>query len=245
MTRAQLAAVALALTLGAAAQASDPIGVYALIDKVVLEPNADSPERIQVWGAFQLAQGRGGNEYERPVRGYLYYTYAPGQQGVCRAEWADLKRVAGTGQCVAYGARREPKGGLRMPNEKAQLPDIYPVAQGVFKLDAGHPHARELRALPAPVSPNHGDAVAPGSVTLRARQNYDTDHPQARYIFEMEKAAGAKETSPPIALGGKEATWSPKLLVQASAQYTWRVWATDGRWRGPVASAVFHGKSVP
>lgn len=242
MRKAQLAALALVLTLSAAVKASDPIGVYALIDKVVLEPTADSPERIHVWGAFQLAQGR---DYDRPVRGYMYYKMAPGKQAQCRAEWADLQRVAGTGQCVAYGSRREPKGNLRLPNEKAPMPDIYPVAMGVYRIEAAHPNASELRALPAPLSPNYGEEVPAGSVTLRARKHLDTDHPQARYIFEMESAAGKKETSPPIAVGEKEAAWSPQMPIQAGKHYTWRVWATDGGWRGPVASAVFQGKFVP
>src|ERR1043165_3395435 len=31
-------------------KASDPVGVYAVIDKVVLEPGETSPQRIQIWG---------------------------------------------------------------------------------------------------------------------------------------------------------------------------------------------------
>ncbi|HWN99480.1 MAG TPA: hypothetical protein VNS63_09445, partial [Blastocatellia bacterium] len=34
---------------------SDWTGVYARVDKVVFEPNAGAPERIQIWGAFALA----------------------------------------------------------------------------------------------------------------------------------------------------------------------------------------------
>jgi len=37
------------------ALASDPVGVYAIVDKVVFEPNETNPERIQVWGAFALS----------------------------------------------------------------------------------------------------------------------------------------------------------------------------------------------
>src|SRR5262249_3952002 len=245
MTRAQFMALAFALTVSATAQASDPVGVYALIDKVVLEPNANAPERIQGWGAFQLAQGRGGGNYDRPVRRYMYYAFGPGKEGVSRIEWADLKRVAGTGQCVAYGRRGQPKGGLRMPNEKASMPDVYPVAMGVFKIDAGNPHARELRALPAAVSPAHGDGVAPGSVTLRARKSLDTDHPRAGHVFDLENQAGTKENSSATAAGEKEAVWSPQMPIRAGIQYTWRVWATEGQWRGPVATTVFQGKSAP
>ena len=32
--------------------ASDPVGIYAVVKKVVFEPNETAPERIQIWGAF-------------------------------------------------------------------------------------------------------------------------------------------------------------------------------------------------
>ena len=34
--------------------ASDPMAMYARVDRVVLEPNTDSPQRIQVWGVYSL-----------------------------------------------------------------------------------------------------------------------------------------------------------------------------------------------
>jgi hypothetical protein len=30
--------------------------VYAIVEKVVLEPNENSPERIQIWGVFSVAR---------------------------------------------------------------------------------------------------------------------------------------------------------------------------------------------
>src|SRR6059036_1850645 len=54
------------------ALASDPVGVYAVVDKVVLEPSEANPERIQVWGAFAIAEGYG-YTYKKAERGYLYY----------------------------------------------------------------------------------------------------------------------------------------------------------------------------
>ena len=48
------------------AQASDPVGIYALVDKVVYEPNDKAPERVQIWGAFSLAEGRGDGYGHRP-----------------------------------------------------------------------------------------------------------------------------------------------------------------------------------
>src|SRR5690348_11922278 len=109
MRRTLLLTAAALLALAGAARASDPVGIYGLVEKVVLEPDDTKPERAQVWGAFRLAKG-GGDTYTEPAYGYLYYSAADGKQDQCRREWADLKRVAGTGQVVAFGARYEAKG---------------------------------------------------------------------------------------------------------------------------------------
>src|SRR5437867_3353521 len=58
------------------AQASVPVAVYARIEKVVLEPNPDSPETIQIWGVFSMAKPNSNNEYLPPARGYLYFKLA-------------------------------------------------------------------------------------------------------------------------------------------------------------------------
>ena len=90
--------------------ASGPAGIYALIDKVVLEPNAQSFERVQIWGAFAFFYRRSDRVLRSdgalpPHRGYLYFKL-PGNEATrkaARAEWMDLKAVAGTGQVVAFG----------------------------------------------------------------------------------------------------------------------------------------------
>lgn len=86
------------------ARASDPAGVYARVDRVGMEPNEQTPERIKIWGAFAVASGRG-DSYQAPECGYLYFQIVAGQERQCRAEWADFERVAGKGQCVAFGNR--------------------------------------------------------------------------------------------------------------------------------------------
>src|SRR2546423_10383227 len=78
-------------------RASDPIGVYALIDKVTFLPNEQSAQTIQVSGVFSLAEGRG-ETYGKPQRGYLFFTIDPEKPDVTRKEWADLKSVAGSGK---------------------------------------------------------------------------------------------------------------------------------------------------
>src|SRR6266496_2813284 len=134
----QLVTLVLALFGVAAgrALASDPVGIYALVDKVVLEPNETNPERIQVWGAFAIAEGSG-YSYKNAERGYLYYKLNPEKPGACHNEWTDLKTVAGTGQIVAFGSRYGGKGVLRKKDAKPENPDVYPVAMGLTKVKEG------------------------------------------------------------------------------------------------------------
>ena len=115
------------------ALASDPVGIYALVDKVVFEPNETNPERIQVWGAFAIAEGYG-YTYKNAERGYLYYKANSEKPAACRNEWTDLKTVAGTGQIVAFGSRYTEKGKLRKKETKPENPDVYPLAMGLTKV---------------------------------------------------------------------------------------------------------------
>jgi len=132
--RLQLATLLIFLGLGAGrALASDPIGIYALVDKVVFEPNATSPERIRIWGAFAIAEGSG-YTYKSAERGYLYYKVNPENPTACRSEWNDLKSVAGTGQIVAFASRYGEKGALRKKETKPGNPDVYPIAMGLTKV---------------------------------------------------------------------------------------------------------------
>ncbi len=119
-------------------RASDPVGVYAVVEKVVLEPSENAPQRIQIWGAFALADGKSGDGYDPAQRGYLFYTLRPGKEEICKKEWADLKAVAGTGQGIGFGMRYEPKGRIRKVSEKADAPDTYPIGFGLVKMGSQH-----------------------------------------------------------------------------------------------------------
>ena len=100
----------------------------------------------------------------------------------------------------------------------------------------------ELRSLPATHSPVDGAEVKSGKVTLIAGNIADIGRKNAKYIFDIKAGGSAEqETSPPIAAGEKETTWTPNLKVKAGEKYTWRVKATDGQWSGPVASSEFKG----
>lgn len=126
---------AAALLAGATiqAKASDPVGIYAFVDKVVFEPSDTAPERVQVWGGFALAQGRG-EDYENAQRGYMYFKLRTGEEDICRKEWADLKSVAGTGQFVAFGSRHDRKGTVRKPDAKPENADAHPKGWGLTKV---------------------------------------------------------------------------------------------------------------
>ena len=143
-------ALGLVLVLATGARASDPTGIYARIDKVVLEPNDAKPERVQVWGTFALAKAGSRDDYDKPVKGYLYYSLAPGKEDTCRKEWADLKKVAGKDQCVAFGTRSAKQGTVRKADQKAKDPDPYILGRGVVKVDASNPLAQALKEKVTP-----------------------------------------------------------------------------------------------
>ena len=131
--------------------ASDWIGIYARIDKVVFEPSANNPERIQIWGAFALASKENRNSYQPAKRGYLYYSLKPGKEEVCRKEWADFKAKAGTDQIIGFGSRDQSAGRVRKADDNATDPDVYPVGFGLVKMsDRGinYQPIAELKALP-------------------------------------------------------------------------------------------------
>src|SRR5690242_5034784 len=101
--------VPMAIVVGAVAlaaaplHASDPIAVFAKIDKVVMEPNESSPERIQLWGSFSVADAKDRYSYLPPQNGYLFYRLPAEKPDVARKEWNDLKAAAGTGDVIGFG----------------------------------------------------------------------------------------------------------------------------------------------
>jgi hypothetical protein len=232
-----------AFLVGTAARASDYIGGYLMVDKVILEP-ADSPTKIQIWGSFALASEPKGDNYNDPVRGYLYYQAPSGKEDVCRKEWSDMKKAAGTGQVIGFASRYDLKalGKVRKANEKPETPDTYPLANGLTKGadydDQDYLPFSKLRSLPAPQIPAEGDLVPKGEITLVVRNIADKKRAKTKYVFELEGASGDKEEAT-IDAGDKETKWTPKLKLKGNDKYTWRVRAVEGDWKGPVATASF------
>jgi hypothetical protein len=131
--------VALTLTwliVGVAAAtlyASDPIAVYARVDRVVLAPTADAPQTIQIFGVFSVAAPNDPKTYQPPARGYLYFKIA-GDEAIARREWADLNEIAGTKQIVAFGSRFRLKPRLRASTQAPEDPDAYTTGMGLTKV---------------------------------------------------------------------------------------------------------------
>jgi hypothetical protein len=131
-----LTALTVSLALTVVLRASDMVGVYGVVEKVVMEPNEKTPERIQIWGAFSVAEGRG-STYGPAQRGYLYYSCPTGQESTCRKEWSDLKSVAGKSTAAGFGMRYKPTGRIRKADEKVATPDPYPIEMGVILVENG------------------------------------------------------------------------------------------------------------
>lgn len=128
----RLAGLGLAGALALPLAPSDPMGVYCRVDKVVLEP-AEVPERAQVWGVCAVANEN--NWYfQPPATGYFYYSLPSVRPDAARAEWQDLKSVAGTPEIVGFGRRYQPLGRLRPVTENPASPDPYPLHLGVLKV---------------------------------------------------------------------------------------------------------------
>jgi hypothetical protein len=132
------------------ARASDFVGIYGIIDRVVFEPNADHPERVQVFGVFSVAANTNGSEYLPAQRGYLYFKLPDSRQELALNEWKDLKEAAGTHMVIAFSGRlvgpNFPPPRVRKANESPFLPDVYRLGTGTTKLrsDTQYPPVRSL-----------------------------------------------------------------------------------------------------
>jgi hypothetical protein len=127
--------------------ASDRTGVYGVIDKVVFEPNADKPERVQLWGSFAVATRHDNDAYDEVRRGYLYFTAADSKE-LARKEWNDLKALAGSKRIAAFSSRFGQSVHVRAESETPQAPDAYVLGIGVqtVRADRDYPPIKALVA---------------------------------------------------------------------------------------------------
>ncbi len=131
-----LGVTVLALAIGSRAWAGGPPPVYVVVDKVILEPNPDAPERIRIEGCFVRQEEEklqpelrdGHFKYQKPVEGYVYMSIDPGKEKECRAEWAKWQKAAGTGKVVSVGWCVDAGSFLTVKihklDEKTERPDV-------------------------------------------------------------------------------------------------------------------------
>jgi hypothetical protein len=135
-----------------ALRASDPVGAYTMVDRVVRHPNSTEPTSVQIFGVFSFAIPRerngqqptppgsfvgtpdSGDVYGAVQKGYLFYTCPAGQERACRGEWNDLHSIAGTGAVVGFGTRWQMTGRVRPAPEPPASPDVYPLNVGIVKM---------------------------------------------------------------------------------------------------------------
>jgi len=152
MKRITLVVAGLACLMSALVVASGPIGVYGIVEKVVFEPSAAAPERIQVWGAFAYADiAVGPSAFSPAKRGYMYFrlpeSATPAAIDTIKKEWADLQSVAGTGQAIAFGQWGYIGGfGGLQPDTRSQRPPY------ILESSPGNPQT-DLRVRPASETP--------------------------------------------------------------------------------------------
>jgi hypothetical protein len=139
------AAVVVLAAAGGVLSASDRVAVYGKIDRVVLQPSAEAPDTIQVFGVFSVAVPKNMDDYQPARRGYLYYRL-PSDKQTARREWNDLKQVAGTSQIVAFGLRWEGPPTLRPETDSPANPDPYTLNTGVVKVQGRTDYA-PVRAI--------------------------------------------------------------------------------------------------
>lgn len=237
-------------------RASDHNGIYAMIESVVIRDAGKPNETAQVGGLFCLAKGT--RDYHIPVHGYMFFKLREGKEDVCRKEWADLKRVAGTKQPISFGRRyesnRQPAklGRIRKLNEKPTKPDSYVLHFGVQKVRRGSIYfpIRNLEYAVTPASPAEGAVLAPGKVTLVANSVAAEDE-NVKYFFEL--SVGKRViASPPITPGKSSVKWTPDFDVKPGESYAWKTWteapqknsgnANPKLLTGPVTTHHFVGK---
>ncbi len=142
ISRMNVAWLAVAATLMVSARtmrASDPVGVYGLIDRVTVTTAAGGQETAQVWGTFSIAVTPPSRTYKpeeaygKAQKGYLLFTCAE-RKALCEAEWNDLKSLAGKDEVVGFGTRWGTAPQVRASGDAPANPDTYQLNVGVVRL---------------------------------------------------------------------------------------------------------------
>jgi hypothetical protein len=174
------------LVLGARPTAvKDPVGVYGVVDRVVFEPDATNPQRIQIWGVFAVAKTFEVRDAEilgidlqsfRPARrGYLYYAVNANDVARTRQDWSRLSEAAGTGEPVAFGSRVPPAAPQRdQPQARMSLEDTAEAMR--WERHNGRIRRAAEPAIDPDVFPLHTFGHASPSVATASQRAYQLLH---------------------------------------------------------------------
>ncbi len=127
--------------------ASDPVGLYGLIEKVKFEPSDEKPERVVLWGSFSVAQGERGEQYKLPEKGYLYFSLPEKKPEVALKEWSDLKSIAGQKEVVGFSTRYGEPAKVRKETEQPRDPDPYRTGFGLVRMQKRGTEYGPVKAL--------------------------------------------------------------------------------------------------
>src|SRR5262245_5177241 len=92
-------------------RASGPTGLYVLVEQVIVEAQgAKEPERVKIKVVFmnELDNQNANGVARKPKTGWMVFKLSQGKEALCRAEWKDLKALAGQNKVVAFGSAHAP-----------------------------------------------------------------------------------------------------------------------------------------
>jgi hypothetical protein len=139
--------------------ADGPVGVYAMVQKVVFEPSEASPQTLQIWGVFVWVDGglKSPGPINLPQRGYVYFKL-PGsaaEASAAKKQWMDIKAIAGSSQIIAFGDWKysgpfedlyipmtsgQEDVRVRKQTEAPAKPITYPIKTGFVKIANDQAH---------------------------------------------------------------------------------------------------------
>lgn len=182
--------------LGSAAPAlaSDQIGVYAKVNKVVVQGT-----QVVICGAFRVANTMG--DYQPLATGYLFYECKgdAAAQAMCQLQWSEIGKAVASKGCVGWSNRHgtygeDTKNSQVRTTLPAQGPNPYPIDIGVVQMptSGSEPICASITA-PATVHPAC-DVVAPDLATAA---------PDLGASADLSTGGGADlSTTPPPSKGG-------------------------------------------
>jgi len=155
----------LAIVVSASIMMADgPVGVYAMVQRVVFEPSEAAPKTLQIWGVFVWVDGglKSPGPINVPQRGYLYFKLPDGatEASAAKKQWAEIQAIAGSNQVIAFGdwnyagpfedlyipAAGQEDVRVRKQAEAPAKPILYPVKTGLVRIanDSAHESLRSL-----------------------------------------------------------------------------------------------------